>query len=98
MEEFTTAFQNADILRILDIYAASEQPIEGITGEALAARIQEVSGQNVRYGTSFAEVAEAVSAEAEAGDLILTLGAGSISQLGPAILEKLQARQSVGSP
>jgi len=98
MEEFTTAFQNADTLRILDIYAASEQPIEGITGEALAARIQEVSGQNVRYGTSFAEVAEAVSAEAEAGDLILTLGAGSISQLGPAILEKLQARQSVGSP
>jgi len=98
MEEFTTAFQNADILRILDIYAASEQPIEGITGEALAARIREVSGQNVRYGTSFAEVAEAVSAEAEAGDLILTLGAGSISQLGPAILEKLQARQSVGSP
>jgi len=98
MEEFTTAFQNADILRILDIYAASEQPIEGITGEALAARIQEVSGKNVRYGTSFAEVAEAVSAEAEAGDLILTLGAGSISQLGPAILEKLQARQSVGSP
>jgi len=98
MEEFTTAFQDADTLRILDIYAASEQPIEGITGEALAARIQEVSGQNVRYGTSFAEVAEAVSAEAEAGDMILTLGAGSVSQLGPAILEKLQARQPVTSP
>ena len=97
MEEFTTAFQDADTLLILDIYAASEQPIEGITGEALAARIQEVSGQNVRYGTSFPEVAEAVSAEAEAGDMILTLGAGSVSQLGPAILEKLQSRQPVGS-
>jgi UDP-N-acetylmuramate--alanine ligase len=97
MEEFTTAFQDADTLRILDIYAASEQPIEGITGEALAARIQEVSGQTVRYGTSFPEVAEAVSSEAEAGDMILTLGAGSVSQLGPAIVEKLQARQTVGS-
>jgi UDP-N-acetylmuramate--alanine ligase len=98
MEEFTTAFQDADSLRILDIYAASEQPIEGITGEALAARIQEVSGQNVRYGTSFAEVAEVVSSEAEAGDMILTLGAGSVSQLGPTILEKLQAREAVSSP
>jgi UDP-N-acetylmuramate--alanine ligase len=97
MEEFTTAFQAADTLRILDIYAASEEPIEGITGETLAARIQEVSGQNVRYGTSFAEVADAVSLEAEEGDMILTLGAGSVSQLGPAILEKLQARQAVGS-
>ncbi len=97
MEEFATAFQDADTLRILDIYAASEQPIEGITGEALAARIQEAAGQNVRYGTSFAEVAEAVSVEAEAGDMILTLGAGSVSQLGPAILEKLQTRQAVGS-
>jgi UDP-N-acetylmuramate--alanine ligase len=97
MEEFTTAFCDADTLRILDIYAASEKPIEGITGEALAARIQEVSGQSVRYGTSFAEVAGAVSSEAEAGDMILTLGAGSVSQLGQAILEKLQAREAVVS-
>jgi UDP-N-acetylmuramate--alanine ligase len=96
-EQFTTAFRDADTLRILDIYAASETPIEGITGEALAARIQEVSGQSVRYGTSFAEVADAVSSEAEAGDMILTLGAGSVSQLGQAILEKLHAREAVAS-
>jgi len=97
MEEFTTAFHDADTLRILDIYAASENPIEGITGEALANRIREVSGQNVRYATSFAEVADRVSSEAESGDMILTLGAGTVSQLGPMILEKLQARQSVVS-
>jgi len=97
MEDFTTAFRDADTLRILDIYAASEKPIEGITGESLATRIREASGQNVRYGTSFAEVADAVSSEAESGDMILTLGAGSVSQLGPMILEKLQARQAVAS-
>jgi len=97
MEDFTTAFRDADTLRILDIYAASEKPIEGITGESLATRIREASGQNVRYGTSFAEVADAVSSEAESGDMILTLGAGSVSQLGPMILEKLQARQVVAS-
>jgi UDP-N-acetylmuramate--alanine ligase len=97
MEEFTNAFHEADSLRILDVYAASEKPIEGVTGEALASRIREVSGRNVRYGTSFAEVAEAVSTEVESGDMILTLGAGSVSQLGPMILEKLQARQTVGA-
>jgi UDP-N-acetylmuramate--alanine ligase len=97
MEEFTTAFHDADTLRILDIYAASEQPIEGITGEALATLIRDVSRQNVRYGTSFAEVADAVSSEAEPGDMILTLGAGSVSQLGPLILERLLARQPMAS-
>ena len=39
MDEFATAFQDADSLAVLDIYAASEAPIEGITGEALARRI-----------------------------------------------------------
>jgi UDP-N-acetylmuramate--alanine ligase len=97
MEEFTTAFHDADTLRILDIYAASEKPIEGITGEALVTLIRDVSGQNVRYGTSFAAVADAVSSEAEPGDMILTLGAGSVSQLGPLILERLQARQPVAT-
>ncbi|HST12060.1 MAG TPA: UDP-N-acetylmuramate--L-alanine ligase, partial [Terriglobales bacterium] len=95
IEDFATAFQDADALRILDIYAASEKPIEGITGEILVARIREASGQNVRYSPSFAEAADSVSSEAEEGDMILTLGAGSVSQLGPMILEKLQARQPV---
>jgi UDP-N-acetylmuramate--alanine ligase len=95
LENFTTAFQDADTLRILDIYAASEKPIEGVTGEILASRIQDASGQKVRYSPSFGEVAESVSSEAEEGDMILTLGAGSVSQLGPMIVEKLQSRQAV---
>ena len=81
-------------LFILDIYAASEPPIEGITGEALARRIQEEGEQEARYAASFAEAAEAVVAAAQDGDMILTLGAGSVSQLGPMILEKLQARRT----
>jgi UDP-N-acetylmuramate--alanine ligase len=93
LEDFTTAFQDADTLRILDIYAASERPIEGVTGEILATRIQETSGQKVSYSPSFGEAVDSVSSEAEEGDMILTLGAGSVSQLGPMILEKLQARQ-----
>jgi len=46
---------------------------------------------------SFAEAAEIVSGEAQEGDMILTLGAGSVSQLGPVILERLQQRVAVGS-
>ena len=49
MDEFANAFDEADTLFILDIYAASEQPIEGMTGEALARHIQEEGEQEARY-------------------------------------------------
>ena len=90
MEEFTTAFVDADWLIVLDIYAASEKPIEGITGEALAQRIREKSGKSVQYASSSADAATAAAANAREGDMILTLGAGSVSQLGPMILKKLE--------
>jgi len=91
MEEFTTAFADADTLTFLDIYAASEKPIEGITGETLANRIREASGKSVQYVPSFAAAVEAACAQAHEGDMILTLGAGSVAQLGSAILERLKA-------
>jgi UDP-N-acetylmuramate--alanine ligase len=97
MDEFAQAFHDADSLAVLDIYAASEHPIEGISGEALATRIQQELRQAVRYVQSFAEAAEIACGEAQEGDMILTLGAGSVSQLGPVILERLQQRVAVGS-
>jgi UDP-N-acetylmuramate--alanine ligase len=93
MDEFTQAFTDADTLIVLDIYAASEQPIPGITGEALAQRIKEEGTKEARYLPSFAEAADVIASQAEEGDMILTLGAGNVSHLGPTILEKLQARQ-----
>ena len=95
IEEFTTAFGDADSLFVLDIYAANEKPIEGISGGALAERIREKSGRNVQYASSFADAAAAVASLAQDGDMILTLGAGSVSQLGPMILEKLKERAAV---
>jgi UDP-N-acetylmuramate--alanine ligase len=89
MDEFTSAFGDADSLFVLDIYPASEPPIEGITGEALAHRICEKSGRPVSYANSFDEAVAAVSSAVQPGDMILTLGAGSVSQLGPMILERL---------
>jgi UDP-N-acetylmuramate--alanine ligase len=92
MEEFSTAFGDADSLFVLDIYAASEKSIEGISGEELARRIGEKSGRNVQYSGSFAEAVNAAAAAAQDGDMILTLGAGNVSQLGPMIVEKLKER------
>jgi UDP-N-acetylmuramate--alanine ligase len=97
MDEFTTAFGDADSLFVLDIYAASEKPIEGITGAMLADQIREKSGQHVQYAPSFADAISAATSTAEEGDMILTLGAGSVSQLGPMILEALKEKVAVSS-
>jgi UDP-N-acetylmuramate--alanine ligase len=98
MDEFSTAFANADSVFVLDIYAASEPPIEGITGQVLARRIGEKGTSTVSYVGSFAEAVARVSAVAEPGDMVLTLGAGSVSQMGPMILERLEAGAAVSAP
>jgi UDP-N-acetylmuramate--alanine ligase len=92
LDDFATAFRDADSLMVLDIYAASEQPIPGVTGEVLADRITEIGGQEALYVPSFEEAAEFASRAAKPGDLVLTLGAGSIAQLGPQVLEQLHSR------
>jgi UDP-N-acetylmuramate--alanine ligase len=97
MEEFATAFGDADSLFVLDIYAASENPIEGISGEGLARTVREKGGRSAQYVGSFADAVGTAVAVAEDGDMILTLGAGSVSQLGPMILEKLKERGTAGA-
>jgi UDP-N-acetylmuramate--alanine ligase len=91
MNEFATVFADADSLIVLDIYAASEQPIEGITGEALAKKIAENGGRQTEYASSFEDAVASAAAAAGPSDMILTLGAGSVSQLGPMVLERLQS-------
>jgi UDP-N-acetylmuramate--alanine ligase len=95
MDEFAMAFGNSDSLQVLDIYAASEQPIEGITGEALASRISENGNASVKYAASFEDAVLAATENAHEGDMILTLGAGSVSQIGPLLLDILQRQQPV---
>jgi UDP-N-acetylmuramate--alanine ligase len=97
MDGFTTAFPDADRLLVLDVYAASEQPIAGVSGLALAQKIRCRNGHPAEFAASFAAAVDAVVEQAKPGDLILTLGAGTVSQLGPQILEKLAAsEQAVG--
>jgi UDP-N-acetylmuramate--alanine ligase len=97
LDDFATAFVDADSLFVLDIYAASENPIEGISGESLARTIREKGGRSAHYASSFADAVSSVADLAGEGDMILTLGAGSVSQLGPMILEKLKQRLPIFS-
>jgi len=92
MAEFAGAFGGADTVEILDIYAASEEPIEGVTGAALAGRIAQAAGANrrVKYAATVAEAIAALVEVAEPGDVVMTLGAGSVSQIAPLLLEALK--------
>lgn len=90
MDDFGRAFHAADHVVVLDIYAASEKPIEGVTAEALVERIRQFGHRDAEYANSNEEGLDAVVRRAEPGDLILTLGAGSVSLLGDKILEALR--------
>jgi UDP-N-acetylmuramate--alanine ligase len=89
MTEFAGAFKDADTVEVLDIYAASEEPIEGVNARALVRAMRGVSGCVVEYAASAAEAVKVLVNRAKAGDVILTLGAGSVSQVGVLMLESL---------
>ena len=92
LADFVAAFAEADTAQILDIYAASEEPIPGIHTPALVAAIHRA---DVRYSSSFAAAAELAAAEAEDGDAIITLGAGSVSQVSAQVLEELRRHATI---
>jgi UDP-N-acetylmuramate--alanine ligase len=78
--DFSRAFNLADVLVLTDIYAASEQSIPGVTSEALALAIREAGHKNVFYFRSMQESIEHLLGEARTGDAIFTIGAGNVSR------------------
>lgn len=93
-DEFARCFRDSDQLFVLDIYSAGEQPIEGVNGLALSDRIRAESSFPVEYVGSMDAGVRAAVAAARPGDVIVTLGAGNVSQAGPALLELLASRAS----
>jgi UDP-N-acetylmuramate--alanine ligase len=79
-DEFSRAFNEADLLVLTDIYAASEAPIPGITSEALATAIRNAGHKNVHYFRSMQEGIEFLLKEAQLGDAVMTIGAGNVSR------------------
>lgn len=73
---------------LLDVYGAREDPVPGVSSQLIAAPL-EAAGRSVRVvGTD--EAVAAVAAQARAGDLVLTVGAGDVTHLGPRLLEALR--------
>ena len=85
--EFCKVFDNVDQLLLTEIYAASEKPIPGVSGQSLAQGIRQVSTTPVEYFQTLNDLAAGLPTILKEGDVLLTLGAGSITRLGPAWLE-----------
>jgi UDP-N-acetylmuramate--alanine ligase len=90
-EEFCTCFNNADTVIVADVYSAGEEPIEGIDKMALASGIRDHGHKRVLSLGSEAELAAVVAEEAKPGDLVVCLGAGSITQWAYALPDQLTA-------
>lgn len=91
MSEFALAFNNADVLFVLDIYAASEQPIDGVSAEILTENIKKYGHKNANYLGDIDSAADAVVPQLMEGDLVITLGAGTVTRLSDEILEKIKS-------
>jgi len=96
-QEFLTAFNQADVLIVMDIYPAGESPIPGVSAEDLADGIRAHGHRNVAFlGSDRTRLVDYVCEISRPGDLVLTLGAGDVSQLGPDILRRLDAESPNG--
>lgn len=89
MDDFARAFNQADAVFVLDIYAASEKPIEGVNAQALVKRLKSFGHKCADYAASIEEGVRMISQAARSGDVIITLGAGNVYQAAEQILAAL---------
>ncbi|MGI9198306.1 MAG: UDP-N-acetylmuramate--L-alanine ligase [Candidatus Nanopelagicaceae bacterium] len=92
IDQFASSLSAADQSWLLEVYAASEQPIAGVSSSKIASKMA-----NAKFEPNFLAVIEEISKVAKPGDVIMTLGAGDVSSLGPLILEELHKRFNSGS-
>jgi len=92
MQEFARSFNNADVLFITDIYAASEDPIEGVTSEALTNAIKRFGHKEVNYIGGLENAATLLRDYVQPGDLVLTLGAGTVNRVSDQLVGLLEAK------
>ncbi len=92
--EFGRALDAADKVFVLDVFGAREQPLTGVSGASVAEHVS----VPVRYLADFSAVAEEVAAAAGPGDVIVTMGAGDVTLLGPEIVTALRVRANRSAP
>ena len=93
MDDFARSFHQADTVALLDIYAASEPPIEGVTSAALADRLRAFGHREAYLAGTIDKAVEMVAARVQPGDAVVTLGAGNVWQAGDKLLAKLRTQE-----
>jgi UDP-N-acetylmuramate--alanine ligase len=93
-EDFLTAFLDADLLYLMEIYPASERPIEGVTGRALYEAMKSRGFKTVKFLPDRDSIPAQLCADLKPGDLLITLGAGDVTRLGPRILDELRKMEA----
>jgi len=91
-DELTRAFNRADVLFLTDVYSAGEAPIAGADSAHLAAAIQAHGHHDVTHVPAREQLAAELLKRSQPGDVVITLGAGSITRTGPELLEALERR------
>ncbi|AMV73109.1 UDP-N-acetylmuramate--L-alanine ligase [Desulfuromonas sp. DDH964] len=97
-DDFVTAFYQADTLLVMDIYAAGEEPIAGVDARALTAGIAGHGHRDAHYLAEQAAVIDHLLGQVRPGDIVITLGAGNVWQVGAELAELLKQRQPESSP
>jgi UDP-N-acetylmuramate--alanine ligase len=90
-EDFANCFNDADTILIAPVYAAGEEPIEGVNSEALVSRIRASGHRDARSISSPAEIAPIVAGIAKPGDFVVLLGAGNITQWAATLPKELES-------
>ncbi|MDX1881748.1 UDP-N-acetylmuramate--L-alanine ligase [Mycolicibacterium sp. 120270] len=93
-KDFGAALDCADEVFVLDVYAAREQPMAGVSGASVAEHVT----KPVHYLPDFSAVAEQVANAVRTGDVVVTMGAGDVTMLGPEIVDALAARANRSAP
>jgi UDP-N-acetylmuramate--alanine ligase len=94
MDDFAHSFQAADRVYVMDIYPASEKPIPGVTSQRLVERMAELGFERARYAPSEQAVIQGVLEDLRPGDMILTVGAGSVGRIGDTLAEAIRGRSA----
>ena len=85
--EFSEALSNFDHIILTDIYAARETNTYGVTAKDIVDRLNSSRKTNCKYISNFSDIVDYVKSNAKPNDIILTLGAGNITDLGPMLLK-----------
>ncbi len=93
-DEFGRSFHDADVLLVTSIYAASEEPIEGVSGASIVEAARRYGHRNCEYTDGLDALYERAMEVIEPGDVVMTLGAGDVYRVGERILEDLKKRAS----